>query len=49
MYAEMTRMLGLRRVVWRVKPLARLSKFQKKFDLIMAFMICFNGNKGPGL
>jgi hypothetical protein len=27
----------------------RLPKFDRKFDLITAFMICFNGHKSPHL
>ena len=49
MYAEMTRMLGLQRVLWRVKAFEPLPDFERKFDLITAFMICFNGHKSPSL
>ncbi len=49
MYREMTQLLGLDRIVWRVNPFQRLPRLEKKFDLITAFMICFNGHKSPGL
>jgi len=49
MYAEMTRMLGLPRVIWRVNAFQRLPEFAHKFDLVTAFMICFNGHKSPAL
>ncbi len=49
MYAEMTRMLGLPRVIWRVNAFQRLPQFEHKFDLVTAFMICFNGHKSPAL
>ena len=49
MYGEMTHMFGLNRVIWRVKPFVRLPQFERKFDVVTAFMICFNGHKSPGL
>jgi len=49
MFAEMMSLLGLRRVVARVQPFVALPRFAEKFDLITAFMICFNGHKSPGL
>jgi SAM-dependent methyltransferase len=49
MYAEMFRLLGLRRVLWRVESFQPLPAFDRKFDLITAFMICFNGHKSPAL
>jgi hypothetical protein len=36
-------------VIWRIQPYVRLPKFRQKFDLITAFMICFNGHKSPKL
>jgi SAM-dependent methyltransferase len=44
MYPEMTRMLGLKRVVWRIEPFKPLPDLGEKFDVITAFMICFNGH-----
>ncbi len=49
MYGEMMMVLGLTRVIWRVEPFVPLPQFQRKFDLIAAFMICFNGHKSPEL
>ena len=49
MYPEMTRMLGLKRVVWRVAAFVPLPDLGEKFDLITAFMICFNGHKSAAL
>ena len=49
MYPEMTRMLGLQRVVWRVEAFVPLPDLGEKFDLITAFMICFNGHKSEAL
>jgi hypothetical protein len=45
----MVGLFGLKRIIWRVKPFVRLPQFRKQFDLITAFMICFNGHKTPGL
>jgi SAM-dependent methyltransferase len=49
MYPEMTRMLGLERVVWRVEAFVPLPDLGRKFDVITAFMICFNGHKSEAL
>ncbi|MEO8044195.1 MAG: class I SAM-dependent methyltransferase [Spartobacteria bacterium] len=49
MFAEMMLLLGLRRVTWRVRPFVKLPPTGKRFDLITAFMICFNGHKSPEL
>jgi len=49
MYAEMFRLLGLKRVLWRIEAFQPLPAFERKFDLITAFMICFNGHKSPAL
>lgn len=48
-FREMIALLGLHRVTWRVRPFVRLPRFGKKFDLIAAFMICFNGHKSREL
>jgi SAM-dependent methyltransferase len=47
MYGEMTRMLGLKRVLWRVEAFEKLPDFGPKFDVITAYMICFNAHKTP--
>lgn len=49
MYPEMTRMLGLKRRVWRIEPFVPLPDLGEKFDLVTAFMICFNGHKSDAL
>ncbi len=49
MFGESTRMLGVRRVIWRVQPFVPLPDLGEKFDLVTAFMICFNNHKQPDL
>ena len=49
MFREITRLLGVHRVVQRIDAFRPLPDFGKKFDVITAFMICFNNHKMPGL
>ncbi|MGI9087825.1 MAG: class I SAM-dependent methyltransferase [Chthoniobacterales bacterium] len=49
MYPEMTRLLGLKRIIWRVEAFQPLPDLGARFDLITAFMICFNGHKSDAL
>ena len=49
MFAEITRLLGVRRVISRIEPLTPLPDLGGRFDLITAFMICFNNHKQPNL
>jgi SAM-dependent methyltransferase len=49
MFREVTRLLGVRRVVQRIEAFRPLPDFGEKFDLITAFMICFNNHKMPDL
>ena len=49
MFAEITRLIGVRRVISRIEPLTPLPDFGGRFDLITAFMICFNNHKQPNL
>jgi len=49
MFREITRLLGVRRVVQRIQAFRSLPNFGQKFDVITAFMICFNNHKMPGL
>lgn len=49
MYPEMARMLGLQRIIWRIQPFGPLPDLGRKFDLITAFMICFNNPKRDDL
>jgi SAM-dependent methyltransferase len=49
MFRELTRLLGVRRVVQRIDAFRPLPDFGEKFNLITAFMICFNNHKMPDL
>ena len=49
MFREITRLLGVRRVVQQIQAFRPLPNFGQKFDVITAFMICFNDHKMPGL
>lgn len=49
MFREITWMLGVRRVVQRIQAFRPLPNFGQKFDLVTAFMICFNNHKMPDL
>jgi SAM-dependent methyltransferase len=49
MFREITRLLDVRRVVQRIQAFRPLPNFGQKFDVITAFMICFNNHKMPGL
>jgi hypothetical protein len=49
MFREITRLLGVRRVVQQIEAFRPLPDFGQKFDVITAFMICFNNHKMPGL
>ena len=48
MFGDLTHLLGVRRVIWQIKafdPLPDLGKF----DLITAFLVCFNRHKQPNV
>src|SRR5216117_2809721 len=49
MFREITRLLGVHRVVQQIQAFRPLPNFGEKFDVITAFMICFNNHKIPGL
>src|SRR5438445_7950088 len=49
MFAEITRLLGVRRVISRIEPFTPLPDLKGKFDLITAFMIFFTNHKQPNL
>jgi SAM-dependent methyltransferase len=49
MFAEITRLLGVRRVVQRIRAFHPLPDLGGKFDLITAFMICFNNHRHANL
>jgi SAM-dependent methyltransferase len=45
MFGDLTRLLGVRRVIWEIKAFDPLPDALGKFDLITAFLICFNRHK----
>lgn len=45
MFADITRLLGVPRVIWRIEPFLPLPDLGPSFDVITAHMICFNGHK----
>ena len=49
MFRDITRLLDVRRVVQQIQPFRPLPNFGQKFDLVTAFMICFNNHKMPEL
>jgi SAM-dependent methyltransferase len=49
MFREITSLLGVRRVVQQIQAFRPLPSFGQRFDVITAFMICFNDHKMPGL
>jgi SAM-dependent methyltransferase len=49
MFREITRLLRVRRVVQKIEAFRPLPDFGQKFDVITAFMICFNNHKMPDL
>jgi len=49
MFREITRLLGVHRVVQRIEAFRPLPDLGQKFNLITAFMVCFNDHKMPGL
>jgi SAM-dependent methyltransferase len=49
MFREVTRLLGVRRIVQQIEAFQPLPDFEGKFDVITAFMICFNNHKMPDL
>lgn len=42
MFREMTKLLGVDRVTWHIQPFVPLPDLGRKFDVITAYMICFN-------
>jgi SAM-dependent methyltransferase len=49
MFTEMTELLDVQRVIWRVRAFAPFPDLGRKFDVITAYMICFNNHKFPNL
>ena len=42
LFNDVVRLLNVERIGWRIEPFVKLPDFQRKFDLITAFMITFN-------
>src|SRR5437016_5685146 len=49
MFADITRLLGVSRVIRRIRAFDPLPELGAKFDLVTAFMICFNNHKQTNL
>ena len=49
MFGDITRLLGVERTIWQIQPFVPLPDLGEKFDLITAFMICFNNHKRADL
>jgi len=49
MFADITRLLGVRRVIQRIQAFEPLPDLGAKFNLVTAFMICFNNHKQTSL
>ena len=48
-FAEMIDLLGVKRTIWRIEAYEPLPDLGRKFDVITAHMICFNGHKSEKL
>ena len=49
LFTETTELFGVQRVIWRIDPFVRLPDLGRKFDLMTAHMICFNGHNSDAL
>lgn len=49
MFRDLTKLLGVPRVIAKIDAFKPLPKFQKKFDIITAHLICFNAHKSEKL
>ncbi|MDQ6656448.1 MAG: class I SAM-dependent methyltransferase [Verrucomicrobiota bacterium] len=45
MFADLTKLLGVRRVIWRIERYVPLPDLGAAFDVVTAHMICFNDHK----
>lgn len=45
MFGNLTKLLGIKRVIWQIQPFSPLPDLGEKFDLITAFQVCFNRHK----
>ncbi|MBV8815610.1 MAG: class I SAM-dependent methyltransferase [Verrucomicrobia bacterium] len=43
-YGEMFDLFGLERVIWRIEAFEPLPEIGRRFDLVTAFAVCFNGH-----
>jgi SAM-dependent methyltransferase len=48
-FTEMVGLLGVKRVIYRIEAFKPLPDLGRKFDVITAHMICFNGHKSDKL
>lgn len=44
-FGEMFNLLGLKRVIWTINAYEPLPDLGRKFDLVTAFAVCFNGHR----
>ena len=49
MFAEITKLLGIERVIFRIERFRPLPDLGQKFDVITAFLVCFNRHKQTDL
>lgn len=49
MFTEMTQLLGVRRVEWRIQAFVPLPDLGEPFDAVTAHLICFNNHKHQNL
>ena len=49
LFTETTELFGVPRVIWRIEPFVRLPDLGRKFDLMTAHMICFNGHNSDAV
>ena len=48
-FTEMVELLGVKRMIWRIEAYQPLPELGRRFDVITAHMICFNGHKSDKL
>lgn len=49
MFADMTDLFGVQRAIWRIERFAPLPDLGRNFDIVTAFMVCFNNHKQADL
>jgi len=45
-YGELFDLFGIKRVIWRIQPFVPLPDLGPRFDIVTAFMVCFNDHLG---